>query len=50
MANFLMFTASEEKNTGKCLEGSSDIFGNGLRKSSEIIQNSREMAKNSLIY
>ena len=28
LANFLMFTVFKE-NTVKCLEGSSDIFGNG---------------------
>ena len=40
MANFLMFTVSEE-NTVKCLEGSSDIFGNG-RTSSLVFRNLRQ--------
>ena len=44
LANFLVFTASEEV-TEKCLVGSSDILGNLLRQSSEIIQNCRKMAE-----
>ena len=40
LANFLMFTVSEE-NTVKCLEGSSDIFGNG-RTSSLVFRNLRQ--------
>ena len=45
-ANFLMFAVSEE-STVKCLEGSSDIFGNGrrlfvsLRKTSAVLRNRR---------
>ena len=46
---FLPFTVSEE-NTVKCLEGSSDILGDGLRKSSEIIRMCCKMAENCLIY
>ena len=65
LASFLVFTVSEE-NTVKCLEGSTDIFGNGrtfslvfgnLRQSSKIFGslrkseiNCRKMAENSLIY
>ena len=65
LANFLMFTVSEE-STVKCLEGSSDIFGNGrtlllvfenLRQSSGIFGSLRKseincckMAENALIY
>ena len=37
LANFLMFSVSEE-NTVKCLEGSSDIFGND-RTSSQVFGN-----------
>ena len=57
LVNFLRLTVSKE-NTDNCLEGSSNIFGNGrtssivfgdLRKSSEIIRNCRKMAKNFLI-
>ena len=40
LANFLMFTVSNE-NTVKCLEGSSDIFGNG-RTPSLVFGNLRE--------
>ena len=40
LANFLMFTVSEE-NTVKCLEGSSDIFGNS-RTSSLVFGNLRQ--------
>ena len=40
LANFLMFTVSEE-NTVKCLEGSSNIFGNG-RTSSLVLRNLRQ--------
>ena len=40
LANFLMFTVSEE-NTVKCLEGSSDIFGNG-RTPSLVFRNLRQ--------
>ena len=63
--NFLMFAVSEESPV-KCLEGSSDIFGNGrtsslvfekLRQSSGIFSsfrkseiNCRKMAENSLMY
>ena len=32
LANFLMFTVSDE-NTVECLDGSSDIFGNGRASS-----------------
>ena len=39
LANFLMITVSEG-NTVKCLEGSSDIFGNG-RASSLVFGNRR---------
>ena len=65
LANFLIFAVSEE-STVKCLEGSSDIFGNGrtsllvfenLRQSSGIFGSlrkseiyCRKMAENSLIY
>ena len=65
LAKFLMFAVSEE-STVKCLEVSSDIFGNGrtsslvfenLRQSSEIFGslwkseiNCSKMAENSLIY
>ena len=37
LASFSIFTVSEE-NTIKCLEGSSDIFGNG-RTSSLVFEN-----------
>ena len=40
LASFLRFTVSEE-NTVKCLEGSSDIFGNG-RTSSLVLGNFRQ--------
>ena len=40
LANFLMFTVSEE-NTVKCLEGSSNIFGNG-RTSLLVLRNLRQ--------
>ena len=40
LANFLMFTVSEE-NTVLCLEGSSDIFGNG-RTTSLVLENLRQ--------
>ena len=52
-ANFLMFTVFEE-NTVNCLEGSSDIFGNGrssvlvlgnLRQSSEIVGSVRRSSE-----
>ena len=42
LANFLMFTVSEE-STVKCLEGSSDIFGNG-RTSSLVFRNLRQFS------
>ena len=32
LPNFLMFTVSKESNV-KCLEGSSDVFGNGWTSS-----------------
>ena len=53
LANFLMFTVSED-NTVKCLEGSSDIFGNGrtsslvfrkLRQSSGIVGSLRKSSE-----
>ena len=40
LANFLMFTVSEE-NTVLCLEGSSDIFGNG-QTTSLVLENLRQ--------
>ena len=52
-ANFLMFTVSEE-NTVKCLEGFTDIFGNGwtsslvfgnLRQSLGIVGGRRKSSK-----
>ena len=36
-----MFTIAEE-NTVKCLEGSSDIFGNAGRTSSLVLENLRQ--------
>ena len=53
LANVFMFAVSEE-NTVKCLEGSSDIFGNGrtstlvfgnLRQSSEIVGSFRKSSE-----
>ena len=53
LANFLMLTVSEE-NAVKCLEGSSDIFGNGrtsslalgnLRQSSGIVGSLRKSSE-----
>ena len=40
LANVFMFAVSEE-NTVKCLEGSSDIFGNG-RTSTLVFRNLRQ--------
>ena len=40
LVNFFMFTVSEE-NTVKCLEGSSNILGNG-RTSSLVFRNLRQ--------
>ena len=53
LANVFMFAVSEE-NTVKCLDGSSDIFGNGrtstlvfgnLRQSSEIVGSFRKSSE-----
>ena len=53
LANVVMFAVSEE-NTVKCLEGSSDIFGNGrtstlvfgnLRQSSGIVGSFRKSSE-----
>ena len=43
LVKFLMFAVSEE-STVKCLEGSSDIFGNG-RTSSLVFENVRQSSE-----
>ena len=46
--NFFMFAVSEE-STGKCLEGSSDIFGNG-RTSSLVFENFGSLRESSAAF